>query len=376
MMCRHGTRRLEPLVVGATLAMLFGGDVGLSATPDLETPATYRTFSLEADFWPDPEAVSVVAGGADPAIALGSRCTGFIHAAAADISLTLDDHLEALFISAHASIDTTLLVHAPDDTWHCNDDTLGTDPLVALTPAGAGRYHVWVGTIEPESATAVVFFSETDPRDETEPVAESAGHHGSGFFVSTSGHLVTNAHVVEGCASITVVGHGPAELVAADAGADLALLRVDGYAGPAAAFQTDPPQLASDILLFGFPLAGLLDGLSVTAGVVSSLSGLDGDRQTFIFSAPLQQGNSGGPLLDSGGLVVGVAAGKLDEIVEIGRSGSMPQNINYAVRGDVVRAFLAANGVVASQAPGDDELPRQQIAARGAAVTVLLDCSA
>ncbi len=375
MVCRRGTWRLEPLVAVATLATLFGVDAGPSAAPDLATPATYRALSLAADFWPDPEAVSVVAGGADPAIGLGGRCTGFIHAAAADISLTLDDDLEALFISAHSPVDTTLLVHAPDDTWHCNDDTLGIDPLVALTSAGAGRYHVWVGTIEPEAATAVVFFSESDPRDGTEVVGESAGHHGSGFFVTPSGHLVTNAHVVEGCASITAVGHGPAELVATDAGADLAVLRVEGYAGPAATFQVDPPQLASDILLFGFPLAGLLDGLTVTAGVVSSLTGLQGDRQTFVFSAPLQQGSSGGPLFDRSGLVVGIAAGKLDEIVEIGRSGSMPQNINFAVQGGLVMAFLAANGVMANHARGDDELPRPEIAARGAAVTVLLDCS-
>lgn len=366
---------IEVRIAVPILVAFWGVDAAPLAAQSLETPATYRALDLAADFWPDPEAVSVVAGGPDTAIGIGNRCTGFIYQAAADIELTLTDDLGELFISAASTADTTLVVHAPDDTWHCSDDEVGVDPLVVLTSAEPGPYHIWVGTIEPDSASAVVFLSQVDPREGSRPAADE-GHFGSGFFVSTSGHIVTNAHVVEGCDSITAIDHGPAELLVHDERVDLALLRVEGYAGAAAAFRADPPELGSDILLFGFPLADLLDGLSLTTGVVSSLSGLHGDRHTFLFTAPLQQGNSGGPLLDSHGLVVGVAEGKLDEIVEIGRSGSMPQNMNFAIQGVDVVAFLARNGVTAKRENGDAPLPRNELAARGAAVTLLLDCAA
>ncbi|WP_272009566.1 trypsin-like peptidase domain-containing protein [Roseovarius sp. ZX-A-9] len=75
--------------------------------------------------------------------------------------------------------------------------------------------------------------------------------------------------------------------------------------------KTAPAQLNSDVLVAGYPLSSVLDGLNVTRGVVSSLKGIRGDAFNMQISAAVQAGNSGGPLIDSAGLVVGVVVAKL-----------------------------------------------------------------
>ncbi len=367
-----------PVLLGALVA----GGCAAAVELDMAAPPTYGTVTLEAGFMPDPHIVAVDAGGPDATPDLGAGCIGRVNAAAPDVDLFYTGGDYRLTIYVRSDADTTLVVNAPDGSWHCSDDDDGRDPLLSFGRPRTGLYSIWVGTYGRALASALLHISERDPRgrgDRT-PVAGDIVT-GSGFFVTAKGRLVTNAHVVEGCRSIEIGGHGAARVVTADAAADLALLEFVPGAGrtaavPVAVLSSVPPRLGADVVLLGYPLSHLLDGsLNVTTGVVSGLAGLARDPQRFQLTAPLQQGNSGGPVLDEAGLVIGVAVAKLDEMAELERSGSLPQNINFAIRASVVVAFLDRAGVVAKTAPGGPALSRTAISERGAAFTVQVRCA-
>jgi S1-C subfamily serine protease len=169
---------------------------------------------------------------------------------------------------------------------------------------------------------------------------------GSGFFVSTSGIGITNAHVLEGCADAVISTYGKARIVARDEANDLALIRlIQPTETYAAKIRKKPLQLGETVFVMGFPLAGQLDnGLNFTSGLVSSLAGIGNNSRMLQFTAPVQAGNSGGPVVDNSGLVVGVVQSKLDEVTSLKASGSLPQNINFGLKADLVANFMRANG--------------------------------
>jgi hypothetical protein len=101
------------------------------------------------------------------------------------------------------------------------------------------------------------------------------------------------------------------------------------------------------VVTYGFPLSGLLSsGPTLTTGDVSALAGLRDNPMHFQISAPVQPGNSGGPLLDAQAHVIGVVVSKLNaaRIAEM-TGGDIPQNVNFAIKGTEALAFLTANGV-------------------------------
>jgi S1-C subfamily serine protease len=174
---------------------------------------------------------------------------------------------------------------------------------------------------------------------------------GTGFVVAP-GRVLTNHHVAEGCAAMRVRTAAGAELTASvaatDRQRDLALLTVrGGNPGPVLAFRSGPePRRGEGVVTYGFPLAGLLSsGPTLTAGEISALSGLRDNRRQFQISAPVQPGNSGGPLLDQGGHVVGVVVSKLNAQRIAQSTGDIPQNVNFAVKGAEAIDFLRRNGV-------------------------------
>lgn len=353
----------------ALLLTLAGCTVAGNA-PDPNLRPTYGTVHLDAGFRNDPWQLRIEAGGDIDARAVAPGCAGFV-AGAPDIDLAYRAGAYSLYIFAISEADTTLVVNAPDGSWHCSDDALALGPLVTFESPAAGFYNIWVGSVSDRLEQAELLVSEVDPAASDGPVPSASG---SGFFVSDDGYLVTNAHVVDDCDSYAVVDHGTAELVAKDDRADLALLKIGGYRGSHAAFATGDVRLGDDVLLLGYPLADILGSLNVTTGVVSGLAGLERDADVFQFSAPLQSGNSGGPVLDQSGRVIGVATYSLDEWAELDRTGSLPQNINFAIRTDVIVRFLERSGVTAARADGGAALARRDIAAQGSTFTVQVRC--
>lgn len=203
---------------------------------------------------------------------------------------------------------------------------------------------------------------------------------GSGFVVSSAGFILTNAHVVSGCEAIRVTTAGgerrTASLAAADPPSDLALLRISGGVSSVASFRVRRPvQLGEEIVALGYPLHGLLaSGVNVSSGTVSALAGLADDSTKLQISAPVQPGNSGGPVLDLSGGVVGIVVAKLDAIKMAQAIGDIPQNVNFAIKADVARLFLEAHVFSLQSAQAGPPRKKEDVAAMGREFTVLVEC--
>jgi S1-C subfamily serine protease len=174
---------------------------------------------------------------------------------------------------------------------------------------------------------------------------------GTGFVIDTSGAVVTNYHVVQQCAAVSFLLNGgdsaSATVVASDPMNDLALLRVSEKTKPAAVFQ-DPEHVRAgdDIIVFGYPLLGQLSSAgNLTRGSISALSGLRDDTRYFQMSAPIQLGNSGGPVLNHQGRVIGIVTSKLNAARELKQTGDISQNVNFALKAAVLRTFLDSNNI-------------------------------
>lgn len=220
-----------------------------------------------------------------------------------------------------------------------------------------------------KGSSGVTEVSKYEPEPE-----EKQSSTGSGFFVSGEGHVITNAHVVEGCTRVAVNGVG-AEVVDISGDFDLALLKASLAEVPAVAtFSGAPAKLNSDVTAIGYPYAGLLGGLNVTRGAVSSLSGVAGDFSTLQITAPVQSGNSGGPLISSNGEIVGVVVSKLDARAIADLTGDMPQNVNFAIRGEIAKLYLSQNGVSPILGEGEEPLAPEDLAERAQKFTTFIEC--
>jgi S1-C subfamily serine protease len=197
---------------------------------------------------------------------------------------------------------------------------------------------------------------------------------GSGFVITRDGDVLTNAHVVDGCRRIEVDGT-PGSIVAESEIFDLAILNArDLRDRVPAQFASQPAGLNADVTTAGYPLSDILDGLNVTRGSVSALKGLRGDAFNMQITAPVQPGSSGGPVFDRFGHVVGVVVARLDTRLAEERTGAMPENVNFAVRGEAAKLFLAQQGVQIEIVSGTAVLPPEDLGRRAQQVTVRVTC--
>jgi len=167
---------------------------------------------------------------------------------------------------------------------------------------------------------------------------------GTGFFVTDDGYLVTCEHVIHGATSFRVnsgTNSFPARLVHKDKTIDIALLKVDGSFRAMPVALEPQVKLGDVVFTIGFPNPDV-QGVEpkLTRGEISSMAGIRDDPSYFQISVPVQPGNSGGALVDENGNVVGVVTMRLDDIATYEVSGALPQNVNYAVKGGLVRRFL------------------------------------
>jgi len=203
------------------------------------------------------------------------------------------------------------------------------------------------------------------------PTSVQANATGSGFRVAR-GTIVTNHHVIDGCSRLRVNGVA-AQVGGSDARSDLALLRAT-LAGLSTSLRAQRAAVGEPVAVAGYPLHGLLSGFNMTTGSLSSLSGMGGDTRLVQITAPVQPGNSGGPVLDSAGNLMGVVVSKLDAIKAAKLTGDIPQNVNFAINANVLRSFLDANSVEYETASSDKAIASTAIAEKAKGFTVLVEC--
>ena len=194
---------------------------------------------------------------------------------------------------------------------------------------------------------------------------------GSGFRVA-SNLLVTNHHVIDGCTRLHVNGV-VAQVRGSDARSDLALLGAN-TPGSIVKLRAQRIAVGEFVSVAGYPLRGVLSGFNMTTGSLSSLSGMGGDTRLVQITAPVQPGNSGGPMLDAAGNLMGVVVSKLDAIKAAKLTGDIPQNVNFAINANVLRSFLDANSVDYDAVSSEKVLPTTVVAEKAKGFTVLVEC--
>lgn len=183
---------------------------------------------------------------------------------------------------------------------------------------------------------------------------------GSGFFITADGYLLTNFHVVRDADHIRVKYKDhiySATVVKFDHVNDVALVKVDGTGFSALRISTKPSaELGDAVFTIGFPNIDM-QGLEpkYTDGKISSLAGMQDDPSEYQISVPVQPGNSGGPLCDADGQVVGIVVARLNDLAALTESGAVPQNVNYAVKVKYALRLIqkagTVNGLVSPNSP-------------------------
>jgi hypothetical protein len=196
--------------------------------------------------------------------------------------------------------------------------------------------------------------SAPDSPDSREHFAQAQPESsGSGFFISDDGYFITNQHVAGEGATVrvlTAAGTIPARVVKVDQANDLALLKAEGKFTALPVIASRGARLGATVATVGFPNTGL-QGFApkLAKGEIASLAGAQDDARHFQISAPIQPGNSGGALVDERGNVIGVVVAKLSQQAALATSGTLAENVNYAVKSSYLLSFLESVPEVAAQ---------------------------
>jgi S1-C subfamily serine protease len=166
---------------------------------------------------------------------------------------------------------------------------------------------------------------------------------GTGFAISVAGHVATNYHVVEDAENITVAVPGPmgsrklsAKVIVSDEKNDLAILLINdpdfgGFDPIPYGFRNSAVSVGEDVFVLGYPMTETMgEEVKLTNGIVNSKTGFQGDITMYQISAPVQPGNSGGPLFDEDGNIIGVVSAK--------HEGA--ENVNYAVKISYLKSLI------------------------------------
>lgn len=169
----------------------------------------------------------------------------------------------------------------------------------------------------------------------SQPENEITGS-GTGVIVGSNGLILTAAHVVGQSTEVKIATHKgvkTARVVKLDTANDVALLVCDGSFKAVPLKSSTGIKLGQSVFTIGFPNIGF-QGFSpkMTRGEINSLSGLQDDPRHWQISLPIQPGNSGGPLFDDAGNVIGVVLSKLNALKVAKYTGDLPQNVNYALK--------------------------------------------
>ena len=363
-----------------------------SAIPqDLTLEASLGLIDLVSGFEDDPLVIPIAAGGQENAEELGSDCYGLV-ADRPDVSINYSSGEFELNFAVLSEIDTTLVINSPSGQWVCNDDYNLVNPGISFNNPQSGQYDIWIGvySANDELDMSQLLVSEADiddlfglyenfSQDNDENVA--SGGSGTGFVINSDGHVLTNFHVIEGCSEITFQIRGietkSVSIISSNPSADLALLKLNNFDGDPAKFSpVTQIQMGTELFVYGFPLAGDLSAQgNFTNGIVSSTNGLNDDMTQFQMTAPVQPGNSGGPVLNRNGNVLGVVVATANQDFFRQQRGTDTQNINFAIHGEITKRFLENNNIPYEVAESETApMLLSEVASRAQEYTGILLC--
>lgn len=254
--------------------------------------------------------------------------------------------------------------------------TITTDPGVAV---GLPRYQSWIQSLR--SDVALEEHMPAGSKVMAPGMTGAVARAGTGIVVDTKGDVLTNNHVVAACPALRVVDAGgassPATLVGADAANDLALVQ-ESQRGTTAAVFRDSHGLrpGEPVVVTGYPLSGLVSqDMAVSTGSLTAMGGLAGDTRQIQISAPIQPGNSGSPVLDESGHVIGITSSVLNVLkVAMATGGALPENVNFAIKTDVVKLFLDSRQVPLRTNAGHAPMSAAAIGEAARRFTVKIEC--
>ena len=134
-------------------------------------------------------------------------------------------------------------------------------------------------------------------------------------------------------------------------------------------------ELGEDVLVAGYPYGEVFsNSIKVTKGIVSANRGLGDNTGQFQIDAAVQPGNSGGPIYDGNGNIVGVVVSQLNKMKFAKEIGSMPENVNFGIKASTVRQFLTASGLTTKWSNRSHAISTREQAKIAKSQTVMVMC--
>ncbi len=199
--------------------------------------------------------------------------------------------------------------------------------------------------------------------------AEKGFSTGTGFFIAEGGYILTNYHVVDDVNEIIVrTNDGKsfvAHIIAKDPANDIAIIKIDKSFPWISLADTDNIRKANEVMTLGYPLISIQgQEQKATFGRINALFGAGDDVRFMQIDVPVQPGNSGGPLFDNQGNVIGIVTATLDQINALKKSGALPQNVNYAIKSDYAFPLIKSanidlsNSTISKTSNFEDIIPK------------------
>ena len=192
----------------------------------------------------------------------------------------------------------------------------------------------------------------------------------SGFYVDGAGTVLTSIDAVGSCSRITLDDGVEAQVIGTDAALGLAALKPAQSLAPAqvAELQRAVPRLQSDVAVSGYSYGGVLGAPTLTFGTLADLTGLSGEEELTRLALASLPGDTGGPVFDAGGAVMGMllprnAGGK-----------QLPQDVSFAVDAAAIEGFLSTLGVAATATDVLSTMAPEDLTTKANGLTVLVNC--
>lgn len=197
-----------------------------------------------------------------------------------------------------------------------------------------------------------------------------AAASGSGFYITSSGYILTNNHVIEGCRKVSLTHDGKefvANVIATDSKNDLAILKSNVRPKKFYKISREDPKLLEDVIIAGYPLGKRVSAsIKTSKGSVTSLAGYGDNYSNFQTDAALNQGNSGGPIINQSGSVVGVA------VANFGKQSGV-ESFNFGIKSSTVRTFVSSNDINFTMG-SKSNFSNEQLSSLITNATIYLEC--